>query len=150
MTVALLILKFCREHPNENGAMPQKRAERLWKWLYQEGYVDRAWQADRWTYIFHLLTDLGCLDIESLHYWFLPDAPGKGQACRWSIKESVLVLRVDCEGDSISYLTRTTANMTLGLRPTVNWARIRWEIGREDRWWAEVDGKLEELWPLAA
>lgn len=150
MAIALLILKFCLVHPNENGAMPQKRAERLWKWLYEEGYVDRAWQAERWTYIFHLLTDRNCLDIESLEYWFIPETPGKGQACRWAIKASVLVLIVGNEGNSTSYLTRTTLNITLGLRATADWAKIRWEVGREGRWWAEVDGKLEKLWPMVA
>lgn len=81
--IALAVLWFCHQRPNEDMTLPHARVEAIWQSLFQSGAVSRAFDGKRWKAIRDAMSQLGMIRWhDNTYYWKTGD---KGRACQWSI-----------------------------------------------------------------
>ena len=136
LAIALYVLKFCKLRPNTgdyDGQLPTARIREIWEIMYEEGSVERQYDAKRWKILRNLLSDYGFLDWESSEYC-------QDQAMQWEITDDLLDTLTLKEKKSISIEEATSSlpPITEGKRPINCWIKTyptknQWEIQQEVR-----------------
>ena len=134
LAIALYILKFCKLRPNTGvyeGQLPTARIRKIWEIMYEEGSIERQYDAKRWKILRNMLSDYGFIDWESVEYC-------QDQAMQWEITDDLLdTLTVNEKKDiSIEEATPSLPPITNGKRPINCWynsypTKNLWEMEKE-------------------
>ena len=84
--IAFVVLSACNLKPNDNGQLPSNRIKVIWTYLFENGFVPRAFDGSRWKVIRDTMEDCGLLDMVDNTYYFCKDGSSKGKAMEWSLK----------------------------------------------------------------
>ena len=76
---AFLVLDFCARHPDGEDRLPHNRIKSIWGWLYEHGYISRAFDNSRWAAIRDTLADCQFLDEIDKRYWFFTQGDKQGK-----------------------------------------------------------------------
>ncbi len=89
--IALAILCWTRQHPNDDGSQPVARIRALWSQLVEQGIADRSFSGEKWAVIYRTLTEQGHLEVRD-EYYVIGHPGSKGKAMRWDIGEGLVDL----------------------------------------------------------
>lgn len=83
VSVVLSIVEFCCvTSPNEDGSLPQNRAEDIWTKLQESGRVSVKWDDRKWKTARDWLERRGVIQIVDRTWWY---GQGHGQAMKWAV-----------------------------------------------------------------
>ena len=85
VAIFLVLLEYFAGHPNDDGTMPYKRFAGLWKRLYQDGDVTRAFDNKRFAWIRNRVSDQGGIEWQDATYC-------NRRAAKWTVSSQLRVL----------------------------------------------------------
>ena len=62
VAIFLVLLEYFSDNPNQDGSMPQKRFESLWRKLYEDSEVTRQFDNKRFAWIRNRVSDMGGIE----------------------------------------------------------------------------------------
>lgn len=108
VAIAIMFLKFFKENKNEDGTLPTKRIEKLWKAVYKAGDITRGWNHHRWKGIRDILSKKGLIKwIENKYQITDKRNNVEGIACKWEISDKMYMYIQKSEKEEGSSLMDT-------------------------------------------
>ena len=100
VAIFLMVGDFFTKNMNPNGTMPTRRWASMWKALFGEGDVVRAWDHKRFAAIRNLLSSLGLIAWTDASYslgYKRGDVQVKGCAAKWQFSEELMAKLAEAE-----------------------------------------------------